>query len=116
VENILYVRSKRVSLGKCSIFGIDHVDGTYIISHPSGMTQTYCYPSDDKEAIDVLNQAEMVYKVIDLACCSLKTRLLKRMKGIRTPTMIWDGRKIVGIKNIRKALRSGKANPRNEIG
>lgn len=107
MENIvLYVKSKKVSIGQSASFDIAH--GVYMGSS-SGTSQTFKnYLTEDEEAIKVLKESGFSYTLVDLTESSSATRLKARIGGIRTPTMILNGKKVVGLENIKQALRQIK--------
>lgn len=103
VENVtLYVKSKKISMGGSSIVVGPHGD----FYGSSGTTQTIVdYLPEDQEAINLLKQTEVTYELVDLTICSFTTRLKARINGIKTPTLVLNGRKIIGIQNIKQALK-----------
>lgn len=107
MENLtLYVKSKKISVHKSSSLEVHHgqVFGTF-----SRTVQTMVnYPPEDQEALNLLNQVGADYKLIDLTDCPLIMWLKARISRMKTPTLIWNDRKIVGVENIRQALKDFK--------
>ena len=102
---ILYVKSRKISVGQYS----EGVPG-----HPCtgwGATRAvYCYKQQDQEVIDLLEKAGIAYKLADLSRCDATTQLKCRITGLsETPTLIFHGRKIKGLENIRRVLQKVEA-------
>ena len=102
----LYVKSKKISVHKSPILEVHHrhVFGTFSETFQSIIN----YLPEDQEAIALLNQAKLAYRLVDLNTCPFMTRLKARMNGTKTPTLILNHRKIVGLENIKEALRELK--------
>lgn len=101
-EIVLYVKSKEVSFGESPGFSIEH---GYVTTHPGSLTTTRSYGPWDQEAINLLEENKIAYTVVDLTGSSFAVRLKAKLGGVKTPTMICDEKKIVGIESIRQALR-----------
>jgi len=102
-DSTLYVKSKRISVHKSPILEVHHghVFGTF-----SETIQTMVnYLPEDQEAIDLLKQPNLAYRLVDLNACPFMARVKARIIGIRTPTLVLNGRKIVGVENIKQALK-----------
>jgi hypothetical protein len=92
-------------VGESSVF-IDPTDGCYVVTRPKEVIQTHS--PQDQEVIDILNQTQIPYKLVDLCYCRFITRLKARISGIKTPTLILNERKIIGVENIKQALKDFK--------
>lgn len=101
---VLYVKSKKITLGSSSSFNIDH-HGSVISTSPVTIQKFRNYSEEDQEAISLLEEARMVYTLVDLTENSFIMRLKAKISGIKTPTLILDNKKIVGVENIKQALR-----------
>jgi len=101
-EVILYVRSKKVSFGKSPGFSSEHGQVTI---YSGSLTTTRSYEPEDQEAISLLDEGKVAYTLVDLTESSLAVRLKARLGGVKTPTIVWNGKKIVGIENVRQALK-----------
>lgn len=65
----------------------------------------YDLKQEDKEAINLLDEAKINYTLVDLADCPFTMQLKAKIKGINeTPTLIFNGKKIKGAKNIQQIL------------
>lgn len=108
VAIILYVKSRKFLVSQSSYFtyGLNIGDG-YFKGFPE-TTQATEYTLEDQEAINILNQAKIAYTLIDLNRCSLMTRLKAKFNRIKTPTLFLDGKKVVGVKKIKEALKDVK--------
>lgn len=73
-------------------------------------TRTICnYKSEDQKAIDILKEAGIAYKLIDLSDCPFTVRLKAKIGGINeTPTLILKNIKIEGIENVSQVLQETK--------
>lgn len=98
---ILYVKSEKISIFKYSE-GVPHhpCTGAYRASQTIRN-----YTEQDEEAAELLNEAGITHKLIDLSDCSFIKQLKAKITGINeTPTLILNGKKIKGIQNIKQAL------------
>jgi glutaredoxin len=108
---ILYVKSEKISVVQYS----GDVSGgrcvRYAPSSAQAATSTmHCYGQQDKEAIDLLEKAGIAHKLVDLSSHEFTTRLKARIAGLNeTPTLIFYGRKIKGLENIRRLLQKVEA-------
>jgi len=102
---ILYVKSKKIILGQGSGFSEHH---GYVSSSSESNEEFENYPPDDQEVISLLNQAEIAYKLIDIAKLPFTMKLKTKMSGIRTPTLVLNDKKIVGLEEIKRALEEIK--------
>jgi len=103
---ILYVKSEKIPLIDIS----ECIPGHPCGEQPRKAVQVLQnYKAEDQEAIDILKEAGVVFKLVDLSICSFTTRLKAKMSRIdRTPTLVLNDRKIRGIANIKKALQEIK--------
>ncbi|MEM3578937.1 MAG: hypothetical protein QXL54_01785 [Candidatus Bathyarchaeia archaeon] len=64
------------------------------------------FKPEDKEAVEVLNEAGINYKLIDLSDGSFTIRVAAKIQGINeTPTLVLEnGEKIKGIQNIKQVI------------
>ena len=64
------------------------------------------FKPEDEEAINLLNEAGIGYKLVDLSDCPFTVRMKAKILGInKTPTLVLgNGEKIKGIRNIRQAI------------
>jgi len=109
---LLYVRSEKGFFVEYSQTPTTHtgwwVDGYGAL--PMTTQITYNYKPEDQEAANLLKEAGITYKLIDLSNCSLKARLTAKISGINeTPTLVFYHKKIKGIENIKQALQGIKA-------
>jgi len=101
---VLYVRSKKTTTGDSRFAYPAHPHG-YNFGAFLGSARTIVnYLPEDQEAIKLLSQTEIRYKLIDLTHCPLTTRLKARISRMKTPTFIFKEKKIVGVENIKQAL------------
>jgi len=102
---VLYVKSEKIPL-------VEYGEG--VPGHPCTIalrtTQTiYNYKSEDQKAMDLLKEAGIAYKLVDLSDCSFTTQLKAKIIGVnKTPTMVLNNRKIKGAQNIRHVLEEIK--------
>ena len=64
------------------------------------------FKPEDEEAINLLNEAGIDYKLVDLSDCPFTVRIKAKILGInKTPTLVLgNGEKIEGVRNIRQAI------------
>jgi len=102
MENItLYVKSEKIPIVQF---------GEGISGHPC--TGAYRvkeiienFKPEDREAMELLDQAKVSYKLVNLSDCSFITQLKAKILGINeTPTLIFESEKIKGIQNIRQRI------------
>lgn len=105
-DNItLYVKSDRVPI-------VRHSES--ISGHPcTGAYRTdqiiYSFNQQDRESMDILEEAGITYRLVDLSDCSFMDQLKAKLKGINeTPTLVLDDEKIKGPKNIRQVTKEIK--------
>jgi hypothetical protein len=97
----LYVKSEKISMVQYSEGLAGH---TCTAAYRATRTEP-CYKQQDQEAIDLLEKAGIAYERVDLSSRDVKTQLKARITGLNeTPTMIFHGRKIKGLENIRRVL------------
>jgi len=98
---ILYVKSEKLPI-------IQYSEG--ISGHPCtggyrAREIVYNLKPEDKEAVDLLEEAKINYKLVDLSDCPFTMRLKAKIIGINeTPTLVVNGEKIRGVQNIRLTL------------
>ena len=103
---ILFVKSEKIPM-------IQYSEG--VPGHPC--TGAYratsivpCYKRRDQEAIDLLEKTGVVYECVDLSMCDAPTQRKARMAGLNeTPMLIFQGRAIKGLENIKQVLQKDKA-------
>ncbi|MCJ7631732.1 hypothetical protein MUP77_04950 [Candidatus Bathyarchaeota archaeon] len=101
---ILYVRSKEISLGESPKLAGHHGHvATY--TGPTAAGPNCYYDSQDQEAINLLNRSGIAYKLVDLSKCTFALRLKVKLSGWKTPTMMCSEKKVVGMENIKQALK-----------
>ena len=108
-EIVLYVRSKEVSFGTSP--GFSSVYGQVTV-HSGSLRTTRSYGPDDQEAINLLEENKIAYTLVDLTGSSFAVRLKAKLGGVKTPTMTWNEKKIVGTEDIKQALKEVK-NPKS---
>ncbi|MEM4703836.1 MAG: hypothetical protein QXJ02_02050, partial [Candidatus Bathyarchaeia archaeon] len=102
---ILYIKSEKISI-------VEYVEG--IPGHPCTgayrATQTvHSYKPQDREANDLLEESGVAYKLVDLCNCSFLMQLKAKLDGVNeTPTLVFKGKKIKGLEQIKQALREVK--------
>jgi glutaredoxin len=102
---ILYVKSEKIPV-------VQYSDG--VPGHPctgwGANRPVYCYKQQDQEAINLLEKAGIAYERVDLSKRDVETRLKARITGLNeTPTLIFHGRKIKGLENIKQVLQKVEA-------
>jgi glutaredoxin len=102
---ILYVKSEKIPV-------VQYAEG--VAGHPctgwGAARPVYCYKQQDQEAIDLLEKAGVAYERVDLSMHDATARLKARITGLNeTPTLIFHGRKIKGLENIRRVLQKVEA-------
>jgi len=102
MDNItLYVKSEKIPI-------VQYSEG--ITGHPC--TGAYRvkeiiknFKPEDKEAMELLDQAQINYKLVDLSDCPFTVQLKAKILGINeTPTLILGDEKIKGVQNIRQII------------
>lgn len=69
-----------------------------------------CYRRRDQEAINLLEKTGIVYDCVDLSMWDAPTQRKARIAGLYgTPTLIFQGRAIKGLENIKQVLHKDKA-------
>ena len=109
---ILYVKSKKISMGDSDVSYPTQslTSHGYIFGPYTGKAKVIVnYLPEDQESINLLNQARIAYKLIDLTRCGFLTRLKADISRIETPTLILDDTRIVGVENIKRVLKNVKA-------
>lgn len=101
---ILYVRSKEISLGESPGLAGHHGHVATYTGPTAAGPNCYC-DSQDQEAINLLNRSGIAYKLVDLSKCSFALRLKVKLSGWKTPTMMCSEKKVVGMENIKQALK-----------
>jgi len=102
---ILYVKSEKIPI-------VEHTQG--VPGHPCTggfrATQTiYNYKPEDQKAIDLLKDAGIDHKIIDLSDCSFTAQLKAKILGVNeTPTLVLNDRRIKGADNIKQVLQEIK--------
>ncbi|MEM3536485.1 MAG: hypothetical protein QXF44_01780 [Candidatus Bathyarchaeia archaeon] len=62
---------------------------------------------EDRKAVEALERSGLNYKVVDLSLASATMRLKAKLEGVNaTPTMIYKGRKVKGLKQILETLEN----------
>ena len=107
MDNItLYVKSENIPI-------VQYSEG--ITGHPC--TGAYRvkeiiknFKPEDKEAMELLDQAQINYKLVDLSDCPFTVQLKAKILGINeTPTLILGDEKIKGVQNIRQIISQIKS-------
>jgi len=107
MDNItLYVKSEKIPI-------VQYSEG--ITGHPC--TGAYRvkeiiknFKPEDKEAMELLDQAQINYKLVDLSDCPFTVQLKAKILGINeTPTLILGDEKIKGVQNIRQIISQIKS-------
>jgi len=107
---VLYVKSEKIPI-------VQHTQA--VPGHPCTgafrAAQTiYNLKPEDQQAFDLLQEAGVSYKLVDLSNCSFSTQLKAKITGVNeTPTLILNGQKIKGTENIKQALKGAK--PRSSL-
>jgi len=105
---LLYVRSEKVFTIKHGQMPAVHT-GWWVDSYcalPMATQVTYKHKQEDDEAVNLLKEAGIAYRLVDLSNCSLIVWLKAKMSGINEkPTLILNHKKITGIENIKKFLQ-----------
>jgi len=102
---VLYIKSEKIPI-------IEHTQG--VSGHPCTggfrATQTiYNYKPEDQKAIDLLKEAGIDHKIIDLSDCPFTDQLKAKITGVNeTPTLVFNDRKIKGAENIKQVLQEIK--------
>jgi hypothetical protein len=98
---VLYVKSKKISIGEIS----PNISGEHGVSSIGGGTsKTFTvYKPEDEEALSLLRERRIAHEVVDLATASFITRM-----RTKTPTLKIDDRKVVGLENIKQSLAKNK--------
>ena len=104
-NTVLYVKSEKTSTFEHSRPVADH----YCTDADRATQTIYTYKPEDQMAIDLLKEAGIVHKLIDLSNCPFSVRLKVIISRINeTPALILNDRKIKGIENIRQVLQEIK--------
>jgi glutaredoxin len=99
---LLYVKSEKISIAQYT----EGLSGHPCTAAFRAIQVTYNYKPEDQKAMDLLKEAGIAYKVVDLSDCSFMMQLKAKMFGINeTPTLILNGVKVKGLKNIKKTLQ-----------
>lgn len=102
VNLTLYVKSEKIPI-------VQYSEG--IPGHPC--TAAYRvkeifkrFKPEDEEAINLLKEAGINYKLVDLSDCPFTTQITAKIRGINeTPTLVLENReKVKGIQNIKQLL------------
>ena len=109
---ILYVKWKKISVDDSDVSYTTQslTSHGYIFGPYTGKAEAiFNYPQEDQEAINLLNQARIAYKLIDLTRCGSANRLKAKISRIETPTLILKDTRIAGVENIKRVLKNVKA-------
>ena len=60
--------------------------------------------SEDEEAVNSLRKKGIAFETVDLTRSPFVSRLRFRLSGMKTPTVVMNGRKLAGLQNIKEAL------------
>jgi glutaredoxin len=103
---ILFVKSEKIPVVQYS----EGVPGHPCTGAYRATSIVPCYKQQDQEAIDLLEKAGVAYERVDLSVHDATTRLKARITGLNeTPTLIFHGRKIKGLENIKRVLQRVEA-------
>jgi glutaredoxin len=103
---ILYVKSEKIPTVQYS----EGVPGHPCTAAYRATSTVHCYKQEDQEAIDLLEKAGIAYERVDLSSRDVTTQLKAKITGLNeTPTLIFQGRKIKGLENIRRVLQKVEA-------
>jgi len=76
---------------------------------PMATQVTYKYKQEEEEAVNLLKEAGIAYRLVDLSNCSFTVLLKAKISGINEePTLVLNHKKIKGIENIKKFLQELK--------
>jgi hypothetical protein len=109
----LYVKSKKIYTTQYSSLFRRNDFWTLVHDVPVGASKTRQTTKDynvqDREAIELLENLEVPFNLVDLTNCSRIFRLKAKVARINdTPTLVLSKRRIKGIQNIKKALHEIK--------
>lgn len=62
------------------------------------------FKSEDEEAVNFLRKKGVAFETVDLTRIPFVSRLRFRLSGMKTPTLVMNGRKLVGLQKIKGAL------------
>jgi len=102
---ILFVKSERIPM-------VQYSEG--LLGHPCtgayrATSIVFCYKQQDQEAIDLLEKAGVAYELADLSRGDTATRLKAKIAGLNEcPMLIFRGRAIKGLENIKQVLLKAK--------
>lgn len=98
---ILYVKSEKFAQVKYTMPHHDHW-----CSAGYRVTKTdYVLSEEDRKAIELLEKAGLKFKIVDLGLADIMTRFKAKIDGVnKTPTLIYEGRKLKGLRHITETL------------
>jgi hypothetical protein len=104
-KSVLYVASSKASSG-----GSPNAPPIYYnsMSFPTGYAGSprdfMILKSEDKEAADFLRKKGIAFETVDLTSSSFVSRVRFRLSGMKTPLLVMNGRKLVGLQKIKETL------------
>jgi len=100
-EAVLYVKSEKFELVE---FTMPHHD--HWCSAGYRVTRTdYVLDEEDRKAVKFLERSGLQFKIVDLSLENALTRFKAKIKGINeTPTLVYRGQKLKGLRQIAEAL------------
>jgi glutaredoxin len=104
-EAVLYVASRKASSG-----GSPNAPPVYFnsMNFPAGSAGSprdfMVFKSEDEEVVNLLRGKGVAFETVDLTRSPLVSRLRFRLSEMKTPTLVMNGRKLVGLQKIKEAL------------
>ncbi|MGB9683731.1 MAG: hypothetical protein ACPL1Z_02240 [Candidatus Bathyarchaeales archaeon] len=98
---ILYVKSEKFEQVEYTMSHHDHW-----CSAGYRVTKTdYVLGEEDRKAVELLEKANLKFKIVDLGLADALTRFKAKTEGVNeTPTLVYMGRKLKGLGQIEEAL------------
>lgn len=99
---ILYVKSRKIS----SYEGEPGVTGHHgYAGGPASSSPTFAfYKPEDQDAIEILKVKGMAHEIRDISLAPFFSRIRMGLTIVRTPTLVMEERKAVGLDRIRQML------------
>jgi glutaredoxin len=104
-KTVLYVASRNASSG-----GSPNAPPVYFnsMNFPAGSSGSprdfIILKPEDQEAIGILRKNGITFKIVDLSQSTHVKRFVLKISGMRTPTLIINDKKLVGLENIKKVM------------
>jgi len=102
---VLYVASRKASMGGSPNAPPVYYNSMNFPAGSEGNARNFMVlKPEDEEAIDLLQRNGITFEIVDLSQSTSVKRLVSKISGMKTPTLILEDKKLVGLKNIRKAI------------